>query len=85
MSKWITIHPNGEENKGRPLLLQDGETPEQAIERCFGKKVEKIKIVRETNKAYLIKKGDKQAWVQKKMAQRRRNLNACWREEPKRG
>lgn len=38
--KWITIHPNGEENKGRPLLLKDGETPKEAIERTYGGKKE---------------------------------------------
>lgn len=35
--KWITVHPNGEENKGRHLLLKDGETPKEAIERTYGK------------------------------------------------
>ena len=39
--KWITIKPNGEENKGRPLLLKDGESPKEAIERTYGKKEEK--------------------------------------------
>lgn len=36
--KWITIHPHGEEGKGKPLLLKDGETPKEAIERTYGKK-----------------------------------------------
>ena len=31
--KWITIHPNGEENKGRHLLLKDGESVEDAMHR----------------------------------------------------
>lgn len=31
--KWITIHPNGEENKGRHLLIKDGETVEDAMHR----------------------------------------------------
>ena len=35
--KWITIHPNGEDSKGRPLLLKDGETPKEAIERTYKK------------------------------------------------
>lgn len=35
--KWITIKPNGEDNKGRHLLLKDGETPKEAIERTYGK------------------------------------------------
>lgn len=34
--KWITIHPNGEENKGRHLLLKDGETPKEAMQRQWG-------------------------------------------------
>jgi hypothetical protein len=34
--KWITIHPKGHE-KGQPLLIKDGETPKQAIDRKFGK------------------------------------------------
>ncbi len=36
--RWITIKPNGEENKGRHLFLNEGETPLQAIERTYGKK-----------------------------------------------
>ena len=35
--KWITIHPNGEDGKGRHLLLKDGETPKEAIDRTYGK------------------------------------------------
>ena len=35
--KWITIKPNGEDGKGKHLLLKDGETPKEAIERTFGK------------------------------------------------
>ena len=31
--KWITIHPNGEDGKGRPLLIKDGETVKEAVER----------------------------------------------------
>lgn len=31
--KWITIKPNGEENKGRHLLLKDGESVEDAMHR----------------------------------------------------
>ena len=36
--KWITIKPNGEDSKGRHLLLKDGESPKEAIERTYGKK-----------------------------------------------
>jgi len=35
--RWITIHPNGEDEKGRHLLLKDGETPKEAIDRTYGK------------------------------------------------
>lgn len=31
--KWITVHPNGEDNKGRPLLVREGETVKEAVER----------------------------------------------------
>ncbi|MBO7714391.1 MAG: DUF3560 domain-containing protein [Methanobrevibacter sp.] len=41
--KWITVHPNGEENKGRHLLLEDGETPADAIKRQWGVDVTKKK------------------------------------------
>lgn len=39
--RWITIHPNGEDSKGKHLLLKDGESPKEAIERTYGKKEEK--------------------------------------------
>lgn len=41
--KWITIHPNGEDGKGRHLLLKDGETPKEAIDRTYGDKKESKK------------------------------------------
>ena len=47
--KWITIHPNGEDNKGRPLLLKDGESPREAIERQYGGKVLKKETASEAN------------------------------------
>lgn len=34
--KWITINPNGEEEKGKHLLLNDGETPKDAMKRQWG-------------------------------------------------
>ena len=34
--KWITIHPNGEGSKGRPLLLKDGENVYDAMRRQWG-------------------------------------------------
>jgi len=35
---WITVHPNGKDEKGQPLLVKDGETNKDAIERKFGDK-----------------------------------------------
>lgn len=34
--KWITVHPHGEDEKGRHLLLKDGETPKEAMQRQWG-------------------------------------------------
>lgn len=34
--QWITIKPNGEENKGRHLLIKEGETVREAMERTYG-------------------------------------------------
>lgn len=34
--KWITIHPNGEDNKGRHPLLKDGENVYEAMQRQWG-------------------------------------------------
>lgn len=39
--KWITVKPNGENNKGRHLKLKDGETPKQAMKRAWGVDVDK--------------------------------------------
>lgn len=39
--KWITVHPNGEDEKGRPLLLKGNETPKEAMKRQWGVDVEK--------------------------------------------
>lgn len=39
--KWITVHPNGEDEKGRHLLLEDGETPKDAMKRQWGVDVDK--------------------------------------------
>lgn len=35
--QWITIYPNGKDAKGKHLLLKDGESPKEAIERTYGK------------------------------------------------
>lgn len=55
--KWITIHPNGEDGKGRHLLLKDGETPKEAIERTYSKTSKKDKDGTESkaNKEHLDK------------------------------
>lgn len=34
--KWITVHPHGEDSKGTPLLVKDGESAKEAIDRKFG-------------------------------------------------
>ena len=34
--KWITIKPNGEENTGRHMLIKDGETVQEALQRTYG-------------------------------------------------
>ena len=34
--QWITIKPNGEENKGRHLLIKEGESVHDAMERTYG-------------------------------------------------
>lgn len=39
--RWITIHPNGEDEKGRHLLLKDGESPKEAIDRVYKKEEQK--------------------------------------------
>lgn len=54
--KWITIHPNGEDEKGRHLLLKDGESPKEAIERVYKKEDKKQSDKEEKNK--YLKKGD---------------------------
>lgn len=41
--KWITVHPHGEDSKGQPLLVKDGETNKEAIERKFGDEKEEDK------------------------------------------
>ena len=55
--KWITIHPNGEDSKGRPLLLKDGESPKEAIERAYGDKEKQLHLL------------DKEGTIQKSMAE----------------
>lgn len=36
--KWITVKPNGEENKGKHLLVKEGETVGEALLRTYGDK-----------------------------------------------
>ena len=56
--RWITVHPHGKDEKGQPLLVKDGETNEDAIERKFGnnKKSYKNEIVKLQNKREDLKK-----------------------------
>ena len=35
---WITVKPHGSDSKGSHVLVKDGETPKQAIDRQFGQK-----------------------------------------------
>lgn len=47
--KWITIRPNGEENKGKHLLLKEGETPKEAIERSYGIEMKETSSIPKVN------------------------------------
>lgn len=62
--RWITIKPNGEENKGRHLLLKDGETPGEAIQRVYGNKDQQTLFdtsdYKKTKEDYKKEKEDKQ-------------------------
>lgn len=62
--QWITIKPNGEENKGRHLLIKDGETPGDAIRRVYGDKNQKqlfdTSSYKKTKEDYKQEKEDKQ-------------------------
>ena len=57
--KWITIHPNGEDGKGRHLLLKDGESPKEAIERTYGKEDKKDDKKESDNKKFVSPDGKK--------------------------
>lgn len=61
--KWITIHPNGEDSKGRPLLLKDGETPKEAIDRVYKKNEQDNK---KDDKAEKSKEENKDKYIGKK-------------------
>lgn len=41
--RWITVHPNGEDEKGRHLLLEGDETPKEAMKRQWGVDLDKNK------------------------------------------
>ena len=56
--KWITIKPNGEDSKGRHLLLKDGESPKDAIDRVYkkqDKQSETYKKITDEYKEYFSK------------------------------
>lgn len=36
--KWITVKPHGEDSKGTHVLVKDGETSKEAVERKFDSK-----------------------------------------------
>lgn len=60
--RWITIHPNGKDGKGKHILLEDGETPEEAIERLYGKKPKETKTIKENKLDEETKK-----WLEEKL------------------
>lgn len=41
--RWITVKPHGDEEKGRHLKLEDGETPKDAMKRQWGVDLDKKK------------------------------------------
>ena len=87
--KWITIHPNGEENKGRHLLLRDGESPAEAVRRVYGDKNQKTlfdtKEYKKTKEDFKKEAEEKQKQIKdyEKSAQKRReNLEHLGVEDP---
>ena len=56
--RWITVHPHGKDEKGQPLLVRDGETNKDAIDRKYkdDKKSYQNEIVKLQNKREELKK-----------------------------
>lgn len=93
--RWITVHPNGEENKGRHLLIKDGETIGQAIERKFsGKQAEMFGKDTDLGKTDYKKSEPKDVWdridelkqseKEKEDDKKRTQAYKDWQEEKKR-
>lgn len=87
--RWITIKPNGEENKGRHLLLKDGESPAEAVRRVYGDKNQKqlfdTKEYKKTKEDFKKEDEEKQKQIEeyKKSAQKRQdNLKYLGVENP---
>ena len=88
-AQWITIKPNGEEHKGRHLLIKDGETPSDAVRRVYGDKNQKTlfdtKEYKKTKEDFKKEDEEKQKKVEeyKKSAQKRQdNLEYLGVEDP---
>lgn len=55
--KWITVKPHGEESKGTHVLVKDGETAKEAVERKFGGSKSKAKTSNFIGKKYYDRRG----------------------------
>lgn len=90
--KWITIHPNGEDAKGRPLLLKDGETPREALARAYGvdeakgqQKLFPTKEFKKTKEDFQREEQEQKdvfAQHQKKLEKKYRNMEFAGTENP---
>lgn len=90
--KWITIKPNGEEHTGRHLLVKDGETVHEAMERTYGidgaqgqQKLFDTSGDRKTKEDFRREAAEKQAKIdehQKQVQKRYDNLQYLGTAEP---
>lgn len=87
--RWITIKPNGEENKGRHLLLKDGESPVEAVRRVYGDKNQTTlfdtKEYKKTKEDFKKEKEEKQKQVEdfeKSVKKRQENLEYLGTDDP---
>ena len=55
--KWITAHPHGKDRKGTHILVEDGETSQEAVERKFGDAKSKTKTSDFIGKKYYDRRG----------------------------
>ena len=74
---WITVHPKGHE-KGQPLLVKDGETNKEAIDRKFSKSDDK-----ELTKSQIEKKIDDIYADNKKLIGNAENITQFLKDNPK--